>query len=231
VNTAVWRLRRLLEADSVPRESVLSTVGTALAVSPACAVWVDAVEFESGCHALSRFERWTDADARRIADAVALYRGEFLDGRLYTDWALAERSRLADLHLTALVRLAQWFQRQGNPEQALVHARTAVAAEPLREDLHRLVMQLYADAGLPQLAARQLQHCRTVLADQLGIEPLPETVAVARVAAAPSPPGPDQYDRAIRELERSHEELCRMEARLSRSLRALRRERDAAWGR
>jgi two-component SAPR family response regulator len=128
VNTAIWRLRRLLEPDSVPRESVLTSVGNGLIVSPGCSVWVDVVEFESACHAISQVKRWTDDEARGIVDAVALYRGDFLDG-LCTDWALAERGR---------------------------------------------------------------------------------------------------PDRAIRELERSHEELRRMEARLDRSLQALRRERDAA---
>lgn len=222
VNTAVWRLRRLLDPDGVASESVLTSVGDSLTVSPTCTVWVDAVEFESACDTLSRFDRWTETDARRIVAAVALYQGDFLGG-VYADWALTERGRLADLHLMALVRLAQWFQRRREPEEALVHARAAVALDPLREDLHRLVIQLYGDAGLPQLAARQLEHCRAVLAEQLGIDPLPETVTVARVATGPCRPQQDDYDRAVRELERSYEELRRLEARLGRSIQALRR--------
>jgi DNA-binding SARP family transcriptional activator len=225
VNTAVWRLRRLLDPDGVASESVLTPVGDSLTVSPACTVWtvwVDAVEFESACATLSRFDSWTETDARRIVAAVTLYRGDFLGG-VYADWALTERGRLADLHLMALVRLAQWFRRRREPEEALVHARAAVALDPLREDLHRLVIQLYGDAGLPQLAARQLEHCRAVLAEQLGIDPLPETVTVARVATGPGRPQQDDYDRAVRELERSYEELRRLEARLGRSIQALRR--------
>jgi DNA-binding SARP family transcriptional activator len=222
VNTAVWRLRKLLEPSGGADSSVLTSVGGGLAVSPACEIWVDAVEFESACDTVNRFDVWTEADARRVGDAIALYGGEFLDG-VYADWALAERGRLADLHLTALTRLAQWFQRHGDPERALEHARAAVALDPLREDLHRLVIQLYADAGLPQLAARQLAHCRTVLAEQLGIDPLPETVAVARVATHQDRPRQVDYDHAIRELERSYAELCRLEARLGRSIEALRR--------
>lgn len=222
VNTAVWRLRKLLEPTGAGRDSVLTSVGGGLAVSSACEVWVDAVEFDSACDTLSRFDGWSEADARRVGDAVALYGGEFLCG-VYSDWALAERGRLADLHLTALTRLAQWFQRHGEPERGLEHARAAVAIDPLREDLHRLVIQLYADAGLPHLAARQLEHCRTVLAEQLGIDPLPETVAVARVATKQDRPRQIDYDRAIRELERSYDELRRLEARLGRSIAALRR--------
>lgn len=222
VNTAVWRLRKLLEPAGAAHDSVLTTVGGGLALSPACELRVDAVEFESACDTLARFDGRTEADARRVADAGALYGGDFLDG-VYTEWALAERGRLADLHLAALTRLAQWCRRRGEPERGLAHARAAVAADPLREDLHRLVIQLYADAGLPQLATRQLEQCRAVLAEQLGIDPLPETVAVARVAARRDRPRAADYDRAIRELERSYDELRRLEARLGRSIEALRR--------
>jgi DNA-binding SARP family transcriptional activator len=236
LNTAVWRLRRSLEPDGVPRDSVLTSIGHGLAVSSHCEVWVDAREFENACLGMPPFDRWVDADAERLADAVRLYRGGFLDG-LYTDWALAERGRLADLHLAALVRLAQWFQRRGDPERALRHALSAVAAEPLREDLHRLVIELYAEAGLPQLARQQLEHCRAVLTKELGIEPLPETMAAVRVGAHADagqsvehygPRRRDHYDAAIRELERSREELHQMSVRLDRSLRALRRDRYGA---
>lgn len=225
LNTAVWRLRRQLEPDGVARESVLASADHTLAVAPGCDVWVDAVEFESACRVLASFDRWTEDEAELARRAVTLYRGDFLEG-LYTEWALAERGRLADLHLQALIRLAQWDQRHGRPDEAMRHAQAAVEAEPLREDLHRLVMQLYADAGLPQLADRQLARCRRILADELGIEPLPETVAVARVASGARRPSTESYDRAIRELESSEAELRRVSRRLQSSLRDLRRERQ-----
>ncbi|MCD4536385.1 winged helix-turn-helix domain-containing protein [Nocardioides sp. cx-169] len=225
LNTAVWRLRRQLEPDGVARDSVLTSVGHGVAVSPTCEVWVDAVEFATTCRHLPPYHRWSDADAERVTRAVALYRGDFLGGT-YTDWALRERGRLSDLHLQALVGLAEWLRLRGRADDALEHARAAVAAEPLREDLHRLVMQLYADAGLPQLAARQLARCRQLLGDELGVEPLPETVAVARVSTTMRHPSAETYDRAIRELERSDAELRRAAARLRRSLRELRLERE-----
>src|SRR5262245_39832011 len=60
VNTAVWRLRRLLEPAGV----TVTSVGGGLVVSADRTVWVDAVEFESACAALARFDVWTTADAR-----------------------------------------------------------------------------------------------------------------------------------------------------------------------
>ncbi|MDI6911064.1 BTAD domain-containing putative transcriptional regulator [Nocardioides sp.] len=225
LNTAIWRLRRQLEPDGVARESVLTTADHGLRVAEDCDLWVDVLEFESMNARLAGFDRWTERDAELAQQALDLYRGDFLLGQ-FTEWALAERARLADQHFQLLIRLAQWHQHRGEPEEALPYAQTAVDVEPLREDLHRLVMQLYAAAGLPQLAERQLQKCRLVLAEELGIEPLPETVAVARVASGPSRPSTASYDRAIRELESSNAELRRLSMRLQHSLRDLRRERD-----
>ena len=225
LNTAIWRLRRQLEPDGVARESVLTSADHVLRVAEECDVWVDVLEFESINARLTGFGRWAEGDAGLARRALELYRGDFLQGQ-FTEWALAERARLADQHFQLLIRLAQWHQHRGEPEEALPYAQTAVDVEPLREDLHRLVMQLYAAAGLPQLAERQLQKCRLVLAEELGIEPLPETVAVARVASGPSRPSTASYDRAIRELESSNADLRRVAMRLQLSLRDLRRERD-----
>lgn len=218
LNTAVWRLRRALEPQSAPGDAVLATSGHALAVS--CRAWVDAVEFESACAHMSDPRDWTPGDAERVSRGIDLYQGGFLDG--YTsEWALAERGRLADLHLTALVRLAQWHQLRSENERAIDLARSAVAMEPLREDLHRLLMRAYVDAGLPELAVTQLGRCRSILAEELGVEPLPETVAASLSDNTSASPTALHASREMRELERSEAELRRLTQLLNRSVRDL----------
>lgn len=224
-NTAVWRLRRALDPDGQSGDRVLATVGSALRIDANCDIWVDAIEFESACQGSRPFDQWTADDAERLAAGVKLYRGSFLDG-IYSDWALVERGRLADLHLVATVRLAQWFQRCGDLDRALDHARAAVAAEPLREDLHRLLIHLYAQAGLPQMARTQFERCRAILADELGIDPLPETVAVASVALGePVDVTPGQnsayIQNLIQELQRSRAELRRISDRIGRCMQTI----------
>jgi len=227
LNTAVWRLRRALEPDGVPRDTILESTGHTLSVHPDCEVWVDALEFESRCTSVVPLAQWSHAQAAEVESALELYRGEFMDGD-YSDWALAERGRLADLRLSSLLRLSRWYQAHGEPERALGHAQTAVASEPLREDLHRLLIDLYARVGLPEMARRQFERCRTLLRRELGIEPLPETVATAMRAErgrdADGEPvlDADRYAAIVLELERSREELRRIETRIARSLRALR---------
>ena len=215
LNTAVWRLRRAVEPRGAPRDSVLATSGNALAV--ACPAWVDAAEFDATCGHLEDPRVWTPQHAERVMRGIKLYQGGFLDG--YTDeWALAERGRLADLHLTALVRLAQWHRLRGESERVIDLARRAVALEPLREDLHRLLMRAYVEAGLPELAVTQLGRCRTILADELGVEPLPETVAAARRTDGLGEAAAQQVVFALHELERSQAELRRLSQLLNMSV-------------
>jgi DNA-binding SARP family transcriptional activator len=218
LNTAVWRLRRVLEPGGSPRESVLTASGHALSVS--CPAWVDAVEFESACSGLSDPRGWTPKNAEHVSRGVDLYQGGFLDG-FSSEWALAERGRLADLHLTALVRLAQWHRLRGENERVIDLARRAVAVEPLREDLHRLLMRAYVEAGLPELAITQLGRCRAILAEELGVDPLPETIDAAQVHDVAEAGTAPSAVIALSELERSQAELRRLTHLLSRSVHDL----------
>ena len=218
LNTVVWRLRRALEPQGAPGDIVLATSGHALAVS--CQAWVDAVEFESACAHMSDPRDWTAGDAERVSRGVDLYQGGFLDG-FTSEWALAQRGRLADLHLIALVRLAQWHRMRNENERVIDLARSAVAMEPLREDLHRLLMRAYVDAGLPELAVKQLGRCRSTLAEELGVEPLPETVAASLAVNTSDSTAPEQACLEMRELERSEAELRRLTQLLTRSVQDL----------
>jgi DNA-binding SARP family transcriptional activator len=64
--------------------------------------------------------------------------------------------------------------------------------EPLREDVHRLLMHAHAFAGNRALAIAQYQLCRSVLQADLGVEPMPETQELYRslVAAETYPLAP-----------------------------------------
>jgi predicted ATPase/DNA-binding SARP family transcriptional activator/Tfp pilus assembly protein PilF len=137
---------------------------------------------------------WLDIDAfaqletRRNPDsltsAVALYRGEFLEG-LSLDgcaefelWLVGERERWRQRTVQALETLSTHHSQRGEWEEGLHFARRLLALEPWREETHRQVMRLLARSGQRSAALAQYESCRRVLADELGIEPLPETRAL-----------------------------------------------------
>jgi DNA-binding SARP family transcriptional activator/pimeloyl-ACP methyl ester carboxylesterase len=128
---------------------------------------VDIAAFERGV------ERGTP-DALR--EATGLYRGELLDGlRIdetpFDDWLAAERQRLRELALTALEKLLAMDVAAGAVETAVATALRLLALDPLRESVHRTLMDLYVRQGRRTAALRQYQQCAEVLRRELGVEP------------------------------------------------------------
>jgi DNA-binding SARP family transcriptional activator len=64
-----------------------------------------------------------------------------------------------------------------------------VAADPCREDAHRLLMRCYADQGRTYQALRQYEFCCRMLRATLDAGPDPETVEVYRSIRAGSAAG------------------------------------------
>ena len=122
--------------------------------------------------------------AARLTDGVLLYRGDLLEG-MYHDWVVRERERLLHLYLSALSRLVDWHRRTGDHDSALRYARLILDRDPLREDAHQAIIEIHGEAGRRTAALRQYEACRRLLADELGVDPLPETAAAAHAAARP----------------------------------------------
>jgi DNA-binding SARP family transcriptional activator len=142
---------------------------------------------------------------RRIAEgtpealegAVALYRGDFLQGLAldepaFEEWIVAERERLRDLLRGALVRLLARHTEDRRFERALEIGRRLLGLDPLDEPTHRALMRLHASQGHHAAALRQYQLCVSVLERELGVEPETETRqlyrALVRERAASSVP-------------------------------------------
>ena len=135
---------------------------------------------------VAEFERKAQAEPSSLPDltaAVALYRGDFLEG-CYDDWALLERERLRQLYLETLERLIGMHKLHGNFEGALACAQRLVAADPLRESTHQELMRLYHALDRDRDALEQHAALRRILTDEIGVEPLPATDALAREIAA-----------------------------------------------
>jgi DNA-binding SARP family transcriptional activator len=116
-----------------------------------------------------------DAAADTWLSAWKLYRGPFLQGH-YEAWAIARREEYQGLYVKLLRELGGVLVRIERAESALDAYRTVLLEDPLQEPTHVAVMRLYAGQGRRDLVRRQYDRLCTLLLDELGIEPLPETV-------------------------------------------------------
>ncbi|GAB4157085.1 MAG: BTAD domain-containing putative transcriptional regulator [Candidatus Promineifilaceae bacterium] len=134
----------------------------------------------------------------QLAEAVELYRGEFLadfnlrDAPLFDEWAVAQRERLHQMALRALYFLAQYHTQQREYQAGIKYLNRLLALEPWLEEAHRELMRLFALTRQRSMALIQYDVCRQMLAEELSIEPAAETTALyAQILAGELQPDAD----------------------------------------
>ena len=125
------------------------------------------------------------ADCRaRYAEAALLYRGDFLaglalhDSEPFDEWALVQREGLHRQAMELFFTLATYHEEQGDYEKAQHYAHRQLELEPWREEAHRQLMRVLAHSDQRSAALAQYSQCRKILADELGVEPDAETIAL-----------------------------------------------------
>jgi len=200
LSTALWHIRRVLP----PGDYILADAHT-VQFNPQSDCWFDVEEFlvsgsrvpgPPGPTPETLEPEVLAEECERLWRAVALYRGDFLEG-FYDDWCLEERYRLESIYLGTLERLVAVCEALDLPEEALRCARLLLVRDPLREDMHRAVIRLHVRLGNRAEALHQARRCRAVLQSELSVEPALETVALCDELLGPAwRSGPARLERA-----------------------------------
>jgi len=177
LSTALWRIRRVLEPEGIPKGTYLVTTSTGeVSFNQESSHWLDVAEFEetlSPC--LRRPAQQSEVqDPCRLQSALELYTGDLLEG-FYDDWALRERERLRLLYIQSLFHLMRCYKEHNQHEKSLACGLQILNYDPLREEIHREVMRLYQKSGQRTMAIRQYRSCCEILEKELGVSPMEET--------------------------------------------------------
>lgn len=149
--------------------------------NPQVQVWTDVEAFKGNWQAGLRLER-SGSLAGAVPfyqQAVKLYRGDFLEEDLFEEWTLALREELRDTYLTALDKLSHHWFRIGQIERAVEGWKQIIAMDAWREDAYRHLMVCYSRVGQIGLALHWYNLCVQTLRDQLELQPMAETIALA----------------------------------------------------
>jgi DNA-binding SARP family transcriptional activator len=179
------RTARHLLADSL--YVLRRTLGDAAIVATADSVrlspdlvWTDVVEFRRAL------------DDERWSDAVALYRGDFLDGFYvrnavdFDQWAGSERARLNALATRAASAQVSALESAGRIAEAVVAAERAIEVAPYDEAIFRDLIRLLNLTENRTRAAAAARGFIERLALDLGGAPSAETLRLVRDADASS---------------------------------------------
>ncbi|HEX6423837.1 MAG TPA: AAA family ATPase [Acidimicrobiales bacterium] len=200
LRTHVSKVRTLVTAavGGAGETIVSGDAGYHLVLPDGVALALDVHEAERELEDARRALAGDPATARRLACRAAdRLRAPFLPGHPGA-WAESVRAHLDDVAVTALEVAAHAAAALGDGAGAVETAADAVQRAPLRESAHRALMAAYTAAGNRADALAAYRRLRHDLADELGIDPSPETEAayLELLGPVPSarPPGPPTGD-------------------------------------
>lgn len=118
----------------------------------------------------------SDRAAMQFEKACQLYTGPFLTEDLYADWSFMRREQLSHIYLSMCGTLAEYYLEAGLYEDTLKWATAILKENQSDEAAHRQLIRAYFALGRRSDALRQFHRCQYILNEELGVQPMPETI-------------------------------------------------------
>jgi DNA-binding SARP family transcriptional activator len=200
ISIYVLRLRRLI-GDSDGRVLRTRSPGYQLLLGPDdLDAQLFAILMSRGREALAAND--LERAAQLLADSLLLWRGQALADVPPSPYVDAEAERLNELSLAALELRIEADIACHRGSLAIPDLRRLLTDQPLKERLWLLLIRALDGAGRHAEALGAYEQARTVIADQLGVDPGPEMQqAFQRLLSsgvAPSPPAGEEKRRPAR---------------------------------
>ena len=227
LNTAVWRLRRVLTGLGIDPDVLIVSRPEGIGLNPDISRDSDVEALEALAQRV-RATRVADADdelVRAVAEAESLYGGEFLPGR-HDDWCVLPREALRG-QLEALTQFSvRACMQHGDWRGAIDQAQHLLNRDPLQEQVHQWLITCYLRVGDRLRAKAQFTRCAELLRCELGVEPLVETAALiesiparANTVTAHGAESSPTIRRVLKNLDDARETLVSLDRQLSRTAR------------
>lgn len=182
LKTGVYALRRILSPDSqdnIGEPVVLFSEGQYL-INTKVDLWVDVDQFEHHWLAGRAFEKSNKIDEaiKEYRLAEELYRGDYLEDDLYSEWTLLPREVLKDTYLTILSKLANCSFQTKDYESCIFYSQKILAKDMCQEEAYRWLISCYSCLGQLNRARQWYEVCVTTLKKELNVVPDRKTTAL-----------------------------------------------------
>src|SRR5438874_6842599 len=192
LRATLLELRKLLERSHGPGERAhLLVERDTLGFDQGSPLILDLRFVESASKQVGRGVEPFTGEARgellaQLEQAKRLARGPFLasftlrDSQFFDDWTRQHREYWHLRVHQLFDALSKLYERAGDRERAIETVSRWLSFDPLNEEGYRRLMRLRFSQGDRVGALRAYANGRAVLADELQVEPEPETVALAK---------------------------------------------------
>ena len=174
----ISHLRKALNSEQVMKKDFVLYREGAYLLNPQYRYQLDTEQFESLLGKAREARRLGNPEesARLLAEAIKLYRGDFLE-EFYYNWTEELQSYYRDLYLEALKDLILYYVERRDYESVIRYGQMLLARDPYQEDVHCLIMEAYVRGGNRAAAIDQFDGLRKMLRRELGVDPLPATMS------------------------------------------------------
>lgn len=185
LHVTINRLRRALTsvAPTESNEQLVMATPTGYQLAPGA--WVDVIALQQLVESVRGDQSHDRATLLKQIEAFNWTRlPELQVDQPYSDWATAVRERVRRDYVSLQILRADLLHGSGQSKQALDALVSLLESEPMLESVARQAMQIAYNLGNQVLALSLFDRCRRALAEELGVSPLPETLALhARILA------------------------------------------------
>ena len=167
----VSHIRKALNSNQSLKQNLLLYREGDYLLNPDFAYRIDIEEFDRLVTAgeSARRARQFDRCVECYESAVALYRGEFMQGS-YDPWAEEQRSYYRKQYLQLLESLVGVAQKMEDWFKSMQLAQQILDDDPFREDIHCLLMSAHAALGNKGAVREQYEGLQRLLRSELGVE-------------------------------------------------------------
>jgi DNA-binding SARP family transcriptional activator len=173
VRYSIFKLREHLGERGDPGDSLILRDSGGYRIDPR-RLELDADAFASLTSSGVAAHRRGDDDAtaeRLLTEALALYRGDFLEEDAYVDWAFTEREYLRGLAGKGLAALAQISLSGGRLVAAADHLQNFARLEPFDSRVHQMLIEVCLRRGRRTEAMRHYHAFKQRLQRTFGEQP------------------------------------------------------------
>jgi LuxR family transcriptional regulator, maltose regulon positive regulatory protein len=176
----ISHIRKALNSRQPFKQNFIAFRDGAYQLNPELSFLIDAEEFDRHFADAEVAKREKDNGRLRTALEAAhqAYRGEFMEG-IYEDWAEERRNYYSEQFGRVTSALAKLELSEKRLAAAKKYAEETLTVDPYREDIHRLIMKIYAAQGKPSAVKQHYSAMQQLLKKDLGIDPSPETRRLA----------------------------------------------------
>jgi DNA-binding SARP family transcriptional activator/tetratricopeptide (TPR) repeat protein len=177
----ISHIRKALNSNQPLKQNFLLYRDGDYQLNPEFSYRVDTEEFDRLVNEgeAARREREVARCINCYEEAIALYRGEFVQGG-YDDWVEEPRAYYREQYLRMLEALAAVALKTEDWPRSLKLSQQILREDSFREDIHCMVMRAQGATGNRAAVKEQYEVLRRLLRKELGVEPAAETQKVYR---------------------------------------------------